>query len=217
MNPKIVVDSREYSKTPQIYRGLEKLGAKLLIDTLQYGDYYVHGKYLVERKTSVNFAGSLKSGQIWRQLQGLKSSETTQPLLLIEGSLSLVEKFSMMNPKSLLAALISISDDWRVPVFFVPSRKWSVIFLYQLGTRCLVEGEKVHPVSFKPKAETPTEMKRRIVEALPMIGAKQALNLLTYFGTVRNIVNASAEELRRVKGIGRKKAEIIYRILNEKF
>jgi len=40
---------------------------------------------------------------------------------------------------------------------------------------------------------------------------------LREFGSVRNLVNASEEELRNVKGIGDKLAKSIHEILGKKF
>ena len=218
MDLKIVVDSREYSKMGKIANELEKRGVNILVEKLYAGDYYVQGEFLVERKTPLDLVGSVKKRRIWEQAEKLKLAENVKPLILIEGYPTRIRQFSDWGISSYLSICSTLIFSWRIPLYFTPNWRWTVDFLMQLAKYAVEEGkEKVYPVSFKPKAETPKEMKRRVVESLPMIGPKQALVLLNHFKTVRNIINSSVDELMKVKGIGRKKAETIYRILNEKY
>ncbi|MGQ9514429.1 MAG: helix-hairpin-helix domain-containing protein, partial [Thermoproteota archaeon] len=45
-------------------------------------------------------------------------------------------------------------------------------------------------------------------------GNAQAKILLEHFGTIEKVAMASREELQRVPGIGKKKAELIYSIFH---
>ena len=56
-----------------------------------------------------------------------------------------------------------------------------------------------------------------IVESLPNIGPVNAKNLLSHFGSVANILNASESELQEVEGIGLKTAQNIRRVLDSKY
>ena len=53
-----------------------------------------------------------------------------------------------------------------------------------------------------------------IIEGFPGIGPKTAKKLLTKFKTIKNIINASQEELREAVG---KKADIIKNLINEEY
>jgi len=215
---KIVVDSREYSKMRKIADELEKRGVSVLVERLYAGDYYVQGEFLVERKTPLDLIGSVKKRRIWEQAEKLKLAENVKPLILIEGYPTKIRQFSDWGVSSYLSICSTLIFNWKIPLYFTPNWRWTVDFLIQLAKHAIEEGkEKIYPVSFKPKAETPEEMKRRIVESLPMIGPKQALELLNHFKTVRSIMNSTIEEFMEIRGIGRKKAEMIYRILNEEF
>ena len=59
----------------------------------------------------------------------------------------------------------------------------------------------------------PEELLVYVVSSLPGIGAKTANNLLTHFGSVRGVMNASKEQLMEVDGVGPKKAEDIHSVL----
>ncbi|PCN50813.1 hypothetical protein B6U99_02625 [Candidatus Geothermarchaeota archaeon ex4572_27] len=69
-------------------------------------------------------------------------------------------------------------------------------------------------VRYKPRQMTDDERKIFILEGLPDVGPKLAEKLLLRFGTLRNVFNASLHQLQDVEGIGEKKAEEIYRIIN---
>ncbi|MDD1719061.1 MAG: helix-hairpin-helix domain-containing protein [Methanoregulaceae archaeon] len=46
-----------------------------------------------------------------------------------------------------------------------------------------------------------------MIAAFPEIGLKNARLLLGHFGSVRGVIDAEAEEMMKVEGIGKKKAE----------
>ena len=56
-----------------------------------------------------------------------------------------------------------------------------------------------------------------IVESLPNIGPVNAKNLLSHFGSVGKIINASESELQEVEGIGKKIAEDIRKVIDSKY
>ena len=56
-----------------------------------------------------------------------------------------------------------------------------------------------------------------IIESLPNIGPVNAKNLLQHFGSVANVINASASELQEVEGIGKKTAENIRNVIDSKY
>jgi excinuclease UvrABC nuclease subunit len=66
-----------------------------------------------------------------------------------------------------------------------------------------------------PKAMLPEkDNKHYVLDAIPMIGTLQAKKLLDHFESIYNIAQATVEELTEVPGIGRKRAEIIFKTLH---
>ena len=63
------------------------------------------------------------------------------------------------------------------------------------------------------RASKPEELLVYVVSSLPGIGAKTANNLLSHFGSVRGVMNASKEDLMEVDGVGPKRAEEIHSVL----
>jgi ERCC4-type nuclease len=218
MNLKIIVDSKEYSKQRKIAEALKERGVKIWIEELEGGDYYVQGEFLIERKTPLDLIGSVKTGRLWEQAKKLKSAENVKPLILIEGNPKAFSKYTGWNVMSYHSVQLALIFGWNIPIYYTPDWKWTVDFLFQLARKTVEEGkERIYPVSFKPHAETVQEMIRRVAESLPSIGPKQAIELLKYFKTVKRIINANIDELQEVKGIGERKASLIYKVVNEPY
>jgi len=57
--------------------------------------------------------------------------------------------------------------------------------------------------------------KRYMVKALSGVGSKIPKSLLEEFGSVKSLSNAELDDLRKVPGLGKKKAEKVYQILRE--
>ena len=81
----IVVDSKEASKNKDIVEALKKLGAEVSIKNLPAGDYHI-GKYLVERKKSIDIAGSIRDRRIFNEMLKMSQLEEFEKWLMIEGS-----------------------------------------------------------------------------------------------------------------------------------
>jgi Fanconi anemia group M protein len=61
------------------------------------------------------------------------------------------------------------------------------------------------------------ERQQFLVESLPNVSAVIAQRLLNHFGSIRDIANASEEELREVDGIGKNIASEITKLLNANY
>jgi Fanconi anemia group M protein len=211
----VSVDSREARSNPRVVEGLKANGLEVSVKALPV-DYTieVEGGWAVERKTCIDFAKSIRDGRLWGELEKLKSIEGLKPVLLVEGSLAVVEKFTSWAPQSIVGVLNSVMFDWNVHVVFVPSVKWTVTYLTQLAKSAEIEERKPYPLRVKQKAESPREYALMVVEGLPGVSAVRARALLKHFRTLRNLFNASVERLMEVEGVGRKTAERIYEVAN---
>ncbi|RLG00847.1 MAG: hypothetical protein DRN49_02420, partial [Thaumarchaeota archaeon] len=113
MKKMIVVDSREVKQAKGILEGLKKLGIEVEVSFLEAGDYLV-GDILVERKTPTGFVSDVKSMRLWSELDKLKRCVDVKPILVIEGSLSLIEKITKWSPSQVLGVLNSVILDWGI-------------------------------------------------------------------------------------------------------
>ena len=224
----VVMDSRE-SASSGIKELLEKENVKVMIMDLPAGDYYIPSAYenlqgyLIERKKGPDFVHSVATGRLWDQVKRLmevSKDSNLKCLMIFEESLATIKKFTQWNTKAIAGILSSLYADWGIDVVFMPSKYWSALFIYQLAKR--VQGDKeakVHPLRRVDKAsdeDPPFVQARKVLEGLPNIGPVVAERMLRHFGSLKRIFNATIEELMEVDGIGRTKAEKIFRLINQK-
>lgn len=210
--PLVVVDTREASGCPRIARALAESGCVVREEKLDAGDYYCP-PFLVERKSVTDFVHSVRDGRLWRELGGMKAS-SARPVLLVEGPLSLLERFTGWSPSSVCGLLLSVADGWGVPVLWSPSPPWTVAYLLSMARRGTRE-DRERPLRRAEKPADPREAALAVVEALPGVGPGRARALLGRFGSLAALFSASAGELEGVEGVGRKTAarlEALFRL-----
>jgi len=212
---KIVVDTREATKKGSLVEKLREK-AEVAIDTLEAGDYFVvPSGFLVERKTVLDFVHSVRDGRLWGELKKMKDSNAV-PLLLMEGPLSLLQKFTKWNPSSVSSLVISVEVDWGVPVVWAPNASWTVTYLFSLLRRAK-ERDRSYPLRVVKKDVPLWLLQRDILSGFPHISSVKAEAMLREFGSLRRVFNASEPELRRVEGVGEVIAKELIKILDTPF
>ena len=147
----IVIDSREVKQAKGILEGLKRLGIEAEDSFLEAGDYLV-GDVLIERKTPTGFVSDVRSMRLWNELDKLTRCVDVKPILVIEGSLSLIEKITRWSASQVLGILNSVILDWGIPAIILPSRRWFMIYIQQLDKRAAKIGrERPHPLRMKVK------------------------------------------------------------------
>lgn len=217
----IAVDSREASKHQKLIDKLKEEGLDVVVSYFEYGDYHIplsSGETVIlERKTPFDLMGSVDSGRLWDQILALKTSEKTFPFVLLEGSPTMIKKYSKRSDESVAGVLFSIIWDWKIPIIYAPSEHWTALYLKLFAS---LNGDKVkqlYPVKFRSKGVTNKDHARAIIEGYPGVSSTIAVSLLKHFGSVKSVVNASESKLEEVEKIGEKKAKTIHSISNYKY
>ena len=209
----IFADNREHGS---VVDELYNQGISVRIGKLKSGDFIISEEVGVERKEVSDFANSLVDGRLFAQAKELKSS-FVRPFYIIEGDLK--EMFSARNvkPQAILAALFSITMDWKIPVLFSSNAAETALLLATAAKREQLENKKEISVREQHKPKFFPELQQFFIEGLPGIGPVAAKALLKQFGSPAKILSADIKELQAVEGIGPKKAEIIKKILETEF
>lgn len=210
--PIIFIDYRE--RNSLIIAELVSLGLDIEIKELKVADYLVAG-IAIERKTVSDFINSMKSRRLISQLEELKQYESR--LLIVEG-IEEQELYSDdfsgekigMHPNSVRGFLLSILLNYKTPIIFTKNYEDTARFISVLSRK----KPRETPLNPTKKFHSKKEEMQYILEGFPGIGPKTARKLLKKFKTIKNIVNASADELRNEIG---KKADNILRIIEQKF
>ncbi|HEX2022022.1 MAG TPA: ERCC4 domain-containing protein, partial [Candidatus Thermoplasmatota archaeon] len=204
----IVADHREFNSV--VVRELAKMGVVVKPETLETADYVLSERVAVERKEAEDFAASLVDGRLFPQAKALRDSYSA-PLLLIEGENFLTAR--RVAEDAVWGAIASLATDLHVGVVTTKDARETARLLAAIARREQLDEKRPLAVRSEKGAMTEDERLRYIVEGLPGVSAVLGRRLLEHFGTVHAVVDASAEDLMEVEGVGREKAEAIHAIL----
>ena len=206
---KIRIDYRERaSGLIELFQEMEWL---VEVGPIAHGDYIINERIWIERKTARDFLISIIDGRWFKQISNLKKY-CRQPLLLIEGNP--YETDLAFDPLAIKGALLSAIALWYIPVIFSSSKEETRDIFLMIG-RQEESGREVVSLrgGYRPK-----KLKSRqlfLLQGLPQVGPTRAKRLLDHFGSVTRIINAPAEGLMQVEGIGQTAAKAIREVLDE--
>ena len=204
----IIVDSRELAST--VARELLELGIVSKPRTLDVGDYILSDRVVVERKTTEDFLQSIIDKRLMEQVIRLKKSYP-RPIMIVEGE-GLYSKRSI-HPNAIRGALASLVLDFGIPILFSQDEKETASFLNALLKREREERKGEIQIRGEKKAMSFKDQQEYLVAGLPNVNITIAKRLLREFRSVQGVFDASAEDLEKVHGIGRKKADEIRKVL----
>jgi len=206
---KIIIDYRE--KNSLVASTLVELGFEIEFRELKVADYLVNN-VAIERKTVSDFVNSIINKRIIRQLQELQQYDNK--LLIIEG-IDEQELYSdnaenkMIHANAIRGFLLSVTLKHKIPVILTKNYEDTAKYLAVLANK----KEKESSLNVTKKSLNKKERLQFVLEGFPGIGPKTAKKLLEKFKTLKNITNASIEELTEVIG---KKADI-FKLLEEQY
>ena len=210
----IFVDSREQASN--VTKELFKKECKIIMKPLDVGDYVLSKDVCVERKTVEDFLASMIDGRLFSQMINLRENYE-KPLILVEGNMEELYTIRNMHKNSIIGALTSIALDYNVPILNTKNAKETAEYLFVIAKREQIAKDREVAIRVGRKGLTINEQQRFVVEGLPLVGPSLARNLLTKFGSIKSIVDASEKELREVEGLGKGKAKKIKKLLEAKF
>ncbi|MBS3073026.1 hypothetical protein J4477_04290 [Candidatus Pacearchaeota archaeon] len=202
--PKIIIDYRE--KNSLIPSELISNGCEVEFQELKVGDYIVKD-VLIERKTISDFLSSMVNKRLLNQLQHLQNAE--KKILIIEGieEKELYHEQSGVNENAIRGLILSIILNYNVPIILTKNPEDTAKFLSVLSKK----QPKEISLNLKRKSQDVNEQIQYIIESFPGIGPKSARKLLNEFKTIKNVINAEEEDLKKILG---KKAEI-FKLINK--
>ncbi len=205
----IFVDSRENN----IGEYFKQYGCEVQRKMLLCADFLVSDRVCIERKTVSDFKKSITDKRLFQQLRKMKE-DFEKPILIIEGKESL---YGTLQPNIIRGALSSITVDLGVPIIWTRDMADTAGIVYWIARREQVMEKRENVLRNKKVPTTIGGKQEYLVSSLPSISAVRAKALLEHFKTPENIFNASEEELRKVKGIGKKIAKEIRKVIEKKY
>lgn len=204
---KILVDVEEQRSSVPCF--LEVLGAAIEITRLPVGDYRTAADSAVERKTVGDLHRSLVSGMLWSQLFALKRA-TGRSYLLVEGRNL---DAGRVSPKGVRGALLRIAGSGIAVVRTLDSADTALwVYLMARGDQAVQGGATLRRRGRRRMVVSSSGM----IATVPGLSPVLANRLLSRFGSIAGIANATKVELQNVPGIGPARAASLHRVLTSR-
>lgn len=193
---RIIADTREFKSS--VVRHLAVKDIIVESKQLDIGDYLVSERVGVERKEVEDFIASIMDGRLFQQVKALKRAYMS-PLIIIEGQ----DLYSRrLSAEAIRGTLAAITVDFGVPIMFTANDSETAEFILTLVKREAAEG-RIPGIRGEKGTMLIQERQQFIIEGFPNISGIIAQRLLSHFGSVKAILEATDEELMEVKGVGK--------------
>lgn len=202
---KIFADYRE--KGSGVIKELSENNIVVNLEMLNYADYVVSSRCGIEIKTVEDFVDSIIDGRLLQQIKNLKSN-FERPIIIIEGTQD-IYAVRNVHHNSILGMMATIAVSYGIPIIQTKNFKETSALLQIIAKREQEETSRDFNLHADRKPTTLKEQQEYVVSSLPGIESTIAKNLLKYFKTIKNIVNATEQELKEVEKIGPLKAKQI--------
>lgn len=211
-NLKIIVDHREYRSN--VVKNLAIKGVFVEPQQLVTGDYVLSSRIGVERKNIDDFLDSLINGKLFKQISQLRDAYS-RPVLILEGENLLTKR--NINHNAIFGSLASISVDFGIPILMTKDEIETADLLNVIAKREQKENKKSVAIRGEKTQMSLKERQQFLLEGLPNVSAVIAKRLLNHFGSIKDIANASEDELMDVPGIGKGIATEIIQVINSNY
>jgi Fanconi anemia group M protein len=210
--PTIIVDTREASAAPKIVKGLIEHGANVQTQALEKGDYILSDQIAIERKTVNDFVYTLTRRYLFDQLFKLKDVYA-RPLVLIEGYMPIVYKFSKIRPTAVWGAMFAIAKQ-GILIVHTSSQKETVDFLVTAAKQEQINEKRPLSVHAIKKTDTLADAQIFFLASLPNIGREKAISILNNYHTPMNALLCVENWKKEAYGLGPVITEKVKQVLN---
>jgi len=207
----IYVDSREMRSA--VVKALEAKGVQMEFQALKVGDYVLSDRVCVERKTADDFLNTLfdPARGLFDQVIQMKR-EYLRPVMIVEGEGLFTKR--RISPEAIHGIIASIMVDYGIQVLFTRDEEDTASYIFTVARREQLDRKRTVNPHARKSSQTLAERQEYLVSAISEVGPVIARNLLSHFGSVKNIAEASAEELQVVDKVGPKTAARIREIMD---
>ncbi|MCK4669871.1 MAG: DEAD/DEAH box helicase family protein [Nanoarchaeota archaeon] len=209
---KLFADTRERGNP--VIKELVDLGFNINLSRLDSADYILSKNVGVEYKNVKDFVDSIVDGRLLSQIKKLKET-FPRPLIIIEGTED-IYAMRKVHPNAIRGMLATIAVSYGIPMIRTSHSKETASILATIASR---EQEQAK-AEYNPHVQKPQALSKQqeyFIGSLPNIGPNLAKDLLKYFKTPKEVINASIEDLQKIDKLGKLKAQKMKEILDNKY
>lgn len=175
--------------------------------------FFISKRVAIDYRKANAFANGIMDKSVFTSAIYLRE-HFALPILIVEGEVNY--GFRHIDPQAVRGALSSMVLEYGLSVLHAQDLDDSVELLTMIARQ---EQVGIPEISLVPKrtANSLADMQRRVAEMLPGCGRVMARELLQKFGSIEELVHASASQLRQVRGIGAKKAKTMQKVMSAEY
>ena len=195
----------QFERESGIAAELMRLGVRVDERLLTVADYVVEDVAIIERKTVADLHQSVYKGRFWTQIGRMRRAKGW-PYLLVEGK-SLYRRG--LSDEAMRGLILAVTD-LGVTVCRSEDTKDSARWIRRIGLRRLELQSRDRPrYAQRPQRRARVSPAEAALAAAPNVSVSVARALLSEFGTLRNVLLASRDELVSVHGVGPSRADAL--------
>jgi Fanconi anemia group M protein len=198
----VLIDDREPKKV--IHKGREFF-PDLTVARLEVGDI-VENNIAIERKTALDFAGSVNDHRIFEQAYNMNANYD-HSFVIMTGSYEDIRRNRYCNGFSVnrfIGAMADLLMFYNTPVLRVETEP----MLWRYCQSIFKKANGDAPIKIKKVKRGKGDVRIGVLCGVPNIGEKRARNLLKIY-TIHELCHATVDDLTTVNGIGKKRAKNI--------
>jgi DNA excision repair protein ERCC-4 len=204
----IVADVHERaSGVPQLLR---ELGATVEMRTLTRGDYVVGLETIVERKSVGDLHATIDAGRFWPQMKKIRAAGRC-PYLLIEGP-SLYRGCVLASGVRSLCLAVS---DLGITIIRTEDAQDTARWLIALAIRRQDGAIRDRPIYAQRPQSADISPNEAALACAPGVSVETARTVLSRFGSLRQVSEASPDDLQALPGVGIRRATAITALIHD--
>ncbi|MBU5690282.1 MAG: ERCC4 domain-containing protein [Candidatus Aenigmatarchaeota archaeon] len=203
----ILADDRESKSNVCFY--LKEFGATVNFKRIEIGDFIVSEDICIERKSSNDFINSIIDGRLFEQAENMKSN-FKKNIILVEGN----NLDGRITENALKASIATLVIKYDVNVIRTENEKETARMIYYIAKKEQDQGKGV-VIKGKKKPKEISELQLHLLCSLPGVSGALSKKITSQFSSIKEFVNSSEDEIRKIKGLGKGNAKKIYEIFNK--
>ena len=210
----IFVDHREENSGVMNY--LREHDAEIRVQQLKTADYISSDRVAIERKSVPDFLQSILDQRLFTQLQDIVKAYE-RPIMIIEGNQEILFSERDIHPNTIRGVLSSIAVDYRVPIIWTLNARETAAQIFWLAYREQVKEKRDVAIRTNQKNHSTSKQQEYILAGLPNVNTKLSKRMLREFCTIRNVFCCDEDMLKKIEGLGEKKAKKIWNLINSDY
>lgn len=200
----VCVDRNEAAMAGKVVNYLKLSGCSVRVVSLPDCDYVVSDRCGIERKEVKDFAQSLMDGRLFEQAKRLTEGYE-KPLLILQGYLPVIFRFTRIQPQSLWGALSSLALDFGIAVIPTPNANSTAQLIHRLAHH--EQAKEKRPIQLRRAKRKASLLEEQLylLCGMPKIGRSLAEELLRQFQTPLRVIEELADAEIHVSKSGKTK------------